>query len=234
MSLVKFRPAFLWATLILLFPVPPAAARQDPAPVRQAIEAFLRIQVKGLPGQASFTIGSIDPQNQLAPCPSLAVSLPPGARAWGRTSVNVRCQVEHGWNIFVPVHIRILGNYLVTARPLVQGQVVTQADLTENHGDLTNLPPGTLTDAGEAIGRTVTLSMASGMPLRGDMLRRALVVQQGQTVRVVSKGPGFQVSGNDGRALGNAADGQLVQVRLQNGRVISGTARPGGVVEVAY
>ena len=31
----------------------PATAAQDPLPVRKAIEAFLHVQTKGLPGQAS-------------------------------------------------------------------------------------------------------------------------------------------------------------------------------------
>ncbi len=232
MPLANFRLPFLCA-ILLLFALP-AAARQDAGPVKKAIEAFLQIQVKGLPGQASFSIGSIEPQNNLPPCQSLAVSLPPGARAWGRTNVNVRCQAEGGWSIFVPVHIRILGNYLVTARSLTLGQIVTEADLTKNHGDLTDLPAGILTEPGQAIGKSVAQSITSGRPLRSDMLRQVQVVRQGQSLKVISKGPGFQVAGGEGPALGSAAEGQTVQVRLQNGHVVSGIARAGGVVEVTY
>lgn len=234
MPLTNFRLPLLCAILLLLLSALTAAARQDAAPVKSAIEAFLQVQVKGLPGQASFSVGSIDAQNNLTPCPSFAVSLPPGARAWGRTSVNVRCQTEGGWSIFVPVHIRILGDYLVTARPLTLGQIVTGADLTKNHGDLTDLPAGILTEDSQAIGKQVAQSITSGRPLRGDMLRQVLVVHQGQSVKVVSKGPGFQVAGGDGHALGNAAEGQMVQVRLQNGHVVSGIARAGSVVEITY
>jgi flagella basal body P-ring formation protein FlgA len=58
-------------------------------------------------------------------------------------------------------------------------------------------------------------------------------VLQNQAVKVVSKGPGFQVA-NDGRALNNGVEGQVVQVRLGNGQIVSGIARNGGVVEVTY
>jgi flagella basal body P-ring formation protein FlgA len=58
-------------------------------------------------------------------------------------------------------------------------------------------------------------------------------VQQGQAVRLVSNGNGFSVSG-EGKAIGNAGDGQIVQVRTTGGTVISGTARSGGMVEVAF
>lgn len=202
--------------------------------MKQAIEDFLRIQTKGLPGQVNFTVGSIDPQNGLAACSAFEVSLPAGARAWGNTSVKVRCQAENSWHIFVSVQIRVLSDYLVTARPLKQGQVVTAADLTRNRGDLANLPNGIITEASLAIGKSLAQSVSSGQPMRSDMLRQALVVQQGQGVKVLSKGPGFQVTGGEGRALNNAMDGQVVQVRMASGHVVSGIARAGGVVEVTY
>jgi flagella basal body P-ring formation protein FlgA len=65
------------------------------------------------------------------------------------------------------------------------------------------------------------------------MLRQPNIVQQNQTVKVVSRGPGFQVT-NEGRALNNAQEGQVVQVRLGNGQVVSGLAKAGGVVEIGF
>lgn len=230
----RSRLSLFGSLLCLLLAAPPVTAHQEAAPLKKAIEAFLRVQVKGLPGQASFSVGGIDPQNNLVPCPAFSVSMPPGARAWGRTNVSVRCDMAGGWRIFVPVHIRILGDYLITARALSQGQVVSAADLARSRGDLADLPASILTDPAQAIGKTVAQSVSSGQPLRGDMLRQTLVVQQGQSVRVVSKGPGFQVSGGEGRALNNAAANQVVQVRMPNGHIISGLARDGGVVEVIY
>jgi len=58
------------------------------------------------------------------------------------------------------------------------------------------------------------------------------VVQQNQAVRIVSRGENFSVSG-EGKAIGNAGEGQVVQVRTPRGAIISGTARMGGIVEVA-
>lgn len=229
------RPVGLAVPLALIFGLWPtiATARQDPAPIKQAVEEFLHAQLAGLPGEASFSVGTIDANNQLTPCPGFDVSLPPGARAWGRTSVTVRCLGEPGWSMFVPVHIRIIGDYIVTARSLAQGQSLTATDLARLRGDLTTLPAGILTDEQQALGRTARLSIAAGRPLRGDMLQQPLVVQQNQTVKVVTSGPGFQVA-NEGRALGNGLAGQVVQVRLGNGQIVSGIARAGGIVEIAF
>jgi flagella basal body P-ring formation protein FlgA len=208
-------------------------ARQDPAPVKRAVEGFLQTQIKGLPGQASFSVGPIDPNNQLAPCPSLAVAMPPGARPWGRTQVSVRCQMEGGWSLFVPVHIKVSGDYFVTARPLAPGQVLQEGDLTRQSGDLTEMPGGVITDVAQAVGRTLAVSLPAGRPLRGDMLRQAVVVQQNQSVKVIARGAGFTIA-NEGRALTKATEGQVVQVRLAGGQIVSGVARADGSVEVKY
>ena len=64
-----------------------------------------------------------------------------------------------------------------------------------------------------------------------DRMKTAL--QQGQTVRTVTKGPGFSVS-SEAKALANAVDGQVVQVKATNGQTLSGVARTGGVVEVSH
>lgn len=227
----RFLRQLLW--LFALSPVA-AQAQQDPAPVTQAIEAFLHVQTQGLPGQVDFEIRPLDPANRLAACQNLDVSLAGGARLWGRSSVMVRCLDDRGWRLHVPVTIRVIGDYLVTARALSQGQILSAADLLRNNGDLTALPSGILTDESQAIGHTVALSIPAGRPLRGDMLRQPLAVQQSQSVKVISTGPGFQVAGSDGRALNAAADGQVVRVRMANGHIVSGIARTGGIVEINF
>ncbi|MDP2808777.1 MAG: flagellar basal body P-ring formation chaperone FlgA [Rhodocyclaceae bacterium] len=219
---------------LMLLTSPHLQARQDPAPVKKAIEDYLRVQTQGLPGQVSFTLRGLDPENRLAPCATpVEVAQPPGARTWGRTHVSVRCPVDGGWSAFVPVHVRVVADYLVTARPLSQGQTLTEADLARQNGDLSDLPAGILTEAQQAVGRTAAMSIAAGRPLRADLLRQPMVIRQNQTVKVVSRGAGFQVA-SEGRALADGADGQVVQARLPNGQVVSGIARAGGVIEISH
>lgn len=219
--------------LLLALVATAVAARQDPAPVKKAVEDWLRVQIKGLPGQASFTVGAIDANNALAACAAFEVGQAATSRPWGRTSVTVRCLSEPNWQLFVPVHIKVMADYLVVARPVAQGQTFAESDLGSVHGDLSDLPAGVVTDVRQAVGRVAAISIQAGKPLRADMLRQALVIQQGQNVKVVSKGPGFQVA-NDGRALNNASEGQVAQARLGNGQVVSGVARPGGQIEVGF
>ena len=208
-------------------------ARQDPAPLRQATEQFLRMQTAGLPGQVSIVLGQIDPRMNLAACAALEPFLPNGSRAWGKTTVGVRCNAPTPWTIYVSATVRVLADYIVTAAPLAQGQTVGQNDIAAMHGDIATLPPGIITDASQALGRAVLSSLSAGSPLRQDSLRSQQAVQQGQTVRLVSVGSGFRVS-TEGKALNNAAEGQLVQARTPAGQVVSGIAKLGGILEVSY
>lgn len=236
MAFIQQRPPssmkrFLFLLAICL--VPTVHARQEPAEVKRVIEDFLRVQTRGLPGQASFSVGVIDPNNNLAPCPALEAFLPVGGRPWGRINVGVRCQLEGGWTMYVPAQVKVMGEYFVTAKPLARGQAVAAGDLARRKGDLAELPSGIITEEAQAVGKTLNVSVQSGQILRSDILRAPHVVQQGQSVRVVSKGKGFQVA-TEGKALNNAAAGQVVQVRAASGQMISGIAQADGTVEVTY
>lgn len=209
------------------------AARQGHAALRQTVEQFLLTQASGLPGTISVTVGSIDPRLNLAACPSPQAFMPPGGRAWGKTTVGVRCTAPSPWTIYISATVRVQGEYIATAAPLVQGQSIGPNDIVKVKGDLTTLPAGIVTDPSQAVGRSLAISVPLGTPLRQDVLRGQQAVKQGQMVRVVSGGPGFKVS-SEARALNNANDGQLAQARTAGGQVISGVARMGGIVEVAY
>lgn len=233
--LKKLRRSLLaapFAALVLLAGLN-AHARDDNAQIQGAIESFLRKQTAGLPGQASFTINPVENSAGRAACPTLDVSMAPGARSIGRTTVLVRCRGDAGWAIYVPVQIRVVTEYLVSSRPLNQGQMISEGDLTRQSGDLGDLPNGVILDPSQAVGQVAVRSIPAGKPVLTELLRQAPVIQAGQSVKVVSRGPSFEVS-SEGRALTAAAEGRVVQVRLNTGQVVSGLARAGGVVEISF
>jgi flagella basal body P-ring formation protein FlgA len=210
-----------------------AEPRQDLAVLKQTAEQFLLTQANGLPGEVRVTVGAIDPRLKLPVCPVPEAFLPPSSKAWGKTTVGVRCNVPSAWTIYVSAQVRVHGEYIAAAAPLAQGQTIGQGDIARVKGDLTNLPSGVITDPSQAIGRTAASTIALGAPLRQDALRNQQAIQQGQAVRVILNGDGFSVS-SEARALNNANEGQLTQVRTAAGQVISGIAKLGGIVELAY
>lgn len=196
------------------------------------VERYLLTQTQGLPGNVSTSVGQLDPRTQLAPCSALEPFTLPGSRLWGKATVGVRCLGPANWTIYVPVQIRVTGSYVVTVRPIAAGQPLTRDDLSVRQGDLTNLPPSILTDPLQGVGKTLKNGLGSGQPVRGDLLVAPYVIQQGQDVRLVSKGPGFSVS-NEGKALNNASEGQIARARTASGQTVSGIARAGGIIEIA-
>ena len=209
-----------------------ATGKQDPAQIAQSAEHFLQIQSAGLPGQATITVSAVDGHANLAACNNLEPFLPPGSRIWGRTTIGIRCTSPAAWTVYLHANVSVIGNYVISAAPLVQGQTVSADQLGTASGDLTQLPRGIVTDSSQAVGRTMAFSLPAGVPLRADALRTPIAVQQGQNVKLVSKGNGFQVSA-DGRAMTAALSGHIVQVRVASGQIISGVAQANGEVDVS-
>ncbi len=208
-------------------------APQSPAGVRELVTEFVRTQTVGLPGDVAYTVGTLDERTTLPACPAPEAFLPAGARLWGASQVGVRCAAPAPWTIYVPVTVRVTGTVLVTSRPLAAGHILAADDLAPRKSDLTQLPAGVVTDSAQALGRRLASPLAGGQPVRQDLLRAQIAVLQGQTVKLVSRGPGFTVTA-EGRALTQAAEGQVAQVRGPAGQTVSGIARSGGVVEVRF
>ncbi|WP_426190343.1 flagellar basal body P-ring formation chaperone FlgA [Massilia sp. DWR3-1-1] len=231
------KPPLLLLLTALLLATPLCHAQtpghQDLAVLKTVAEQFLLKEGAGLPGQVTVELRPLDSRMQLAPCPAPEAFLQAGARVWGNTTVGLRCSAPTAWKVYIQAKVSVLGEYVAAAVPLAQGQPIEQSQLVMLKGDLAALPTGVVTDMGQAIGRTSTMSLPSGAPLRLTGLKSKPVVQQGQAVRVVSSGAGFKVSA-EGRAIGTAGEGQVVQVRTAAGAVISGIAQLGGLVEVMF
>lgn len=199
--------------------------------VAATAEHFVRLQTQGLPGKVQLTIGKLD-LSRLPPCTTHEAFLPPGTNLSGRTHIGVRCLAPTPWSVLLPVKIAISGDYVTTSRPLIAGQAIAPGDLNLATGDLASLPAGVITNPQAAIGKTLRQSLGAGQPLRSDQLLAPLVIRQGQSVRVIVRGRGFSATA-EGRALNNAAEGQLAQVRMTTGQTVSGIATADGSVEIS-
>lgn len=233
---MKNRLPILFLLLLLSPPtaiVQAANVRQDLAALQKTAQHFLRTQAAGLPGTIEVEVDAFDARLNLAACPAPKAFLPNGSRAWGKTTVGMRCTAPAPWTVYVGARVRILADYVAAAVPLAQGQLIAAEDIATLTGDLTALPAGIVTDPSQAIGRSVTRSLPPGAPLREDSLRNQQAIRTGQAVQLITNGPGFRISG-EGRAVSNANEGQIAQARTTAGQLVSGIARAGGVLEVRF
>ncbi|HEU0189159.1 MAG TPA: flagellar basal body P-ring formation chaperone FlgA [Gallionella sp.] len=220
----------------------PSTATQDHTQIRNAVASFVQQQTAALPGKVSYQIDEIDRRIVLPKCAELEAFLPAGSQLIGKTSVGVRCNQPlrkeeannrsahtNGWSIFVPVQIRLNLNLLTSAHQLPPGHTLQEQDLASQSTETSQ--PGGFTDPKQVLGKVLRYGIAAGQVLREDMLRQPYSVMQGQIVQLAVQGNGFSIR-SEGVALNNASEGQTVQIRVGSGRVISGVARAGGVVEI--
>lgn len=171
------------------------------------------------------------PRADLAPCARTEAFLPTGARPWGRVAVGVRCVEGASWTLMVPAQVRAWGVAVVAQAPLATGAAPAEPEVREQEVELTRESGVPVRELGQLAGRTLVRAVAPGQVLRTDLLRTAQVVQVGDPVRLRIAGTGFAVTAS-GQALTAAADGQPVRVRTELGKVLTGTAREGRLVDV--
>lgn len=249
----NFTPWLLSSQLLLALPVW-ANAPQDRAEIRTAVATFVNEQTRSLPGQITINVDEVDRRLTLPACPNLEVFLPPGAQLLGNSIVGVRCPKtskpqssqtpasntassapeitvpgKKAWTLFVPVHVTVSLDMLITNKPLQPGQVLRAEDLSSLRGELTQA--GILTDPKQVVGKVLKYGVGAGQVLKQDMLRAPYAITQGKTVQLHIEAAGFSIR-SEGQPLNNAAEGQSVQIRTPSGRVISGIARLDGIVEV--
>ena len=179
----------------------------------EASKAPLRMEV---------TVGALDSRLKLAACARVEPYLPPGVRLWGNARLGLRCvEGRVKWNVFLPVSVKAYGQAWVVRRDVVSGAALTADDLMAAEVDWAAEPSPVLATPQQWLGQVALRALSTGQTLRQNMVRPAQVFQAGASVRVVAQGAGFQIA-SEGQALGAGVIGQVVKVRMDNGRIMSG------------
>jgi flagella basal body P-ring formation protein FlgA len=172
--------------------------------------------------RVDIQVGQLDARLRLAPCQRVEPYLPPSTRLWGKTRIGLRCvEGPSHWNVFLPITVRIYGQALVATVPMAVGSVVAGADVTQAEVDLAEDASMAMMDAKLVIGRTVARAVNAGQSLRLAHLKPRQWFAAGETVTVVTLGPGFSVAGL-GQALTPGMEGQTARVKTESGRVLTG------------
>lgn len=225
-----------WLFFLALLPALSCAAeaRQDLEQIRRSAKEFVQQQLTRSNDTAELEIGRLESRMFLPKCSQLEGFLPANAQLAGKTRIGVRCLQPGEWSVVVPVTIRNTPSVVITARQIGTGQTITADDLQLKRLSAGETPaPAALTKLEQAIGKVPVTTLGQGLTLRNNMLRNPYIIHQNQQVTLVASGEGFSVS-NEGKALGNAMEGQPVQVRSKSGQIIHGTAKAPGIVEVPH
>ena len=191
--------------------------------MRSAVEQFLARQSAGLPGKVSQVV---PPSGGRAPNARAPDPLPPGGSPWSRVTVGVRCGGERPWIRYVQARVGVLTDYYVAARAIAPGEPIGSADPAKARQGTSRCcrarddRPG----AGQRCRRRHPHRRLAAAPRRPAQAagRRT---QGSQTVSVTIEG-GI----SEGKVMNDAPTGGSVQVRLKNGRVVTGLVRSGDTV----
>jgi flagella basal body P-ring formation protein FlgA len=184
------------------------------------------------PLRLDVSVGALDSRLRLAPCANVEPYLPPGTRLWGHSRVGLRCvdgMVK--WNVSVPVTVKAFGNAWVVRAQVQAGSPVNRTDVVQVETDWAEDTNPVLIDTALWLGQTATRTLSTGQVLRAGLVRATQVFQAGSQVRVVAEGPGFQVS-SDAQALSAGVVGQVARVRMDNGRITTGTVLDARTVKI--
>ena len=216
-----------------------AQAAADPIPglgsltQRWLDEAMARNQAAGLPLRMEVSVGSLDSRLRLAPCARVEPYLPPGARLWGRTRLGLRCvEGPTAWNVYLPVTVKAFGPAWVLTAPVAPGAVLTANDATEAEVDWAEEPAAVMANPEMWVGQVAARQLVAGQALRQTMVRPPQLFRAGAQVKVIAQGPGYTIA-SAGQAMSAGGAGQIVRIRMDNGRIVSGTVTESGTVAVA-
>ena len=215
-----------------------AFAQQAPSEGAEAGEAFAASTRQWLddavaqaqsanpaPLRMEVAIGALDNRLRLAPCSRVEPYIPTGLRLRGRTRLGLRC-VEGGarWNVFLPVTIKAFGPAWVLRDNVLPGTMLSAADAVEAEADWAADPSPVMADATQWVGQVASRSLQAGQPLRQSMVKPAQAFAAGTQVRVVAQGQGFEIA-TEAQALTPGVVGQMVRIRMENGRITTGVVQ---------
>lgn len=214
-------------------------AAEPPTPWTRQAEDWINAQLAGAEGpqgggvlRPEVVIGALDSRLKLAPCARVEPYMPTRTQLWGRTRIGLKCvDGPVAWNVFLPITVKAWGPAWQIRRPVTAGSTLTAADVEQTEVDWALSPTPVLARESDWLGREATRPLLPGQVLRQAMVRIPQVFAVGDTIKVVVSGGGFQLSAT-GQALTQGMTGQEARIRMQGGKVVTGTVHDDQTVVV--
>ncbi|MEG0445565.1 MAG: flagellar basal body P-ring formation chaperone FlgA [Comamonas sp.] len=198
----------------------------------QALQQDTDKPAGNMPLRMQVQTGQLDSRLRLAACSRVEPYLPSGSRLWGRTRLGLRClEGAVHWNVFLPITVHAYGPAWVVQTGIPAGKMLTAEDAVQAEVDWAEDSAPVYANAQDWVGQVAARTLNAGQALRQNMLRPPNLFTAGSPVQVMVNGGGFSVS-SSGKAMAAAGEGQQVRVRMDNGRLVTGTVNANGVVVV--
>lgn len=203
------------------------------AEITDAAENYVRHAVD--PGDSHIvpTARYLDPRLQLPRCSNgLESFVRSGTELSGQIIVGVRCTGLKPWKVYVPVHVAVMQNVLITRRHMPRGHRLEQQDVELAARDVSGLVSGYLPQASDVIGHRLKRSVTKGILIIPAFIQADVMISRGQTVTLVVSNSTIDVR-MSGKALMDGRANQRIRVKnLRSGKIVEGFVRSAEQVEV--
>ncbi len=183
----------------------------------------------------SVEIQSPDPRLRLALCDTeLTVFSTPGARAFGNTSVGVKCEGRVSWTLYLRARIRVWQEVLVSRGALSRGDTLTEQDVMVQKMDISQVGGRFLHSATQVVDMELRRSLAPGVIVTLNMLQAPRIVGRGDRVSLIAKAGNLTVQ-VAAKALSAGAVGDHISVEnIATQRIVQGVIMASGVVRADH
>lgn len=224
----------------LLLSVSSAWARNDtytrPADIDAAASAFLdrfvdAQQARGY--RVQYTLGTVDSRLRMAACDNgPAVNFSGDPWKTGAPRLEISCQGDRPWRLFVSTTVDIHGPALVAANPLTRGTRLTADMITTADVALNTIHRKPIRDRKALLGRVMARSVNAGTVLTPDLVDVPDAVSRGDHVVITARSGNFSVQ-TRGKALASGQVGDQVPIQnLASKRTVRGLITEPGHVEI--
>lgn len=151
----------------------------------------------------------------------------------GHVSVGVRCGEDSRQVRYLQAQVDVIGDYIVAARDIERGTVITSNMLSKRGGNLGELSAQAITAEEDIVGKITQRPIRSGSAFLAHYLQAPHLVERGQRVTVIAQGSAFRVS-REGEALENGALGEQIRVRFGSREIMTARVTDQGILVVDF
>lgn len=232
----------LFLALLAVSLSPRADAREEsgaetgPRQILDAAERFLTAfageqSAEGF--KVTFSLGRLDPRLRLAHCPD-AMDVEFSRDPWrsSQPSLQVSCDGDRPWRMYLSSTVEIRGDALVAARPLGRGDRLQDGMIGTETVVINSLRQGAITRREDLIGMEMKRPVNAGTVFAPQLVSAPDAVARGDHVIIRAKAGTFAVTSR-GKALASGGIGDQVPVQnLASSRTIRARITAPGQVEI--
>ena len=184
------------------------------AAVRQIVEAYVAETMGTSAPDAVVRALDVPGPIRLPAGPYAARVVPQaGAALVGRVRLQIEFSVDErpARSVWVNADIGVYGPVVMARRSVARGELLSEADLSLDRRDLSQMPRGVLGDPAEIVGRVARASLSPWTPIRHEQLVAPTAVHRGDVVLLVAQRGALRITA-PGEVRADAAAGEPVRV----------------------